>query len=60
MGRRRFGEKKLMGYGIFRTDIPRYRVGKLIFEIGTGYGIFRPKINGMQDIWRKIYEIWDI
>jgi hypothetical protein len=35
-------------------DVPGYRVGKLlIFDIGiNGYGIFRPKINGIWDTQR--------
>ena len=45
MGYRNDFGNKLMAYGIFRTDILGYQVGKLI--------IFKLKNNGIQDIKGK-------
>ena len=42
MGYRIPGGGKLMGYGIIRSDKPRYRVGKSLF--------FATGINRIQDI----------
>ena len=50
-----------MGYGILRTDIPGYRVRKLLIcnwtEL-TGYGIFGQKSNRIRDTKASVALVW--